>query len=116
MGTNDSSLFVRADASPERVAAAVEASYVARGARVIGRRHRARLDRETEPPERATLGVAVGPVVDGALGWARATVEAGLLTDVRRLARPRVAAFDVALAAQRPLVEALSPPPAAAPS
>lgn len=44
-----------------------------------------------------------------ALGWARATLQAGMLADVRRLSRPRVAAFDVALTSQRAEIEALSP-------
>lgn len=257
MGTNASSLSIRVgDAiKAEQVEAAIVASYEARGARLVGRRYEERLEREPEPPERAELGIAVGPVVDGwvtvsdsfgytsdarladdlarrlgttvfrytlldvagyealerfgapldpreapadtteyrhlearsvgyrfllldgvtsdayahrpsievtaecsscgydagwtpgrevswaprkkalftlrprrkgsrgprlllqmrcpncdsALGWARATLEAGMLADVRRLSRPRVAAFDVALASQRAEIEALSP-------
>lgn len=257
MGTNASSLSVRVgDATKaEHVEAAIVASYDARGARLVARRYSEQLERQTEPPERAELGIAVGPVVDGwvtvsdsfgytsdarlagdlarelhttvfrytlldvagyealerfgapldpreapadttqyrrldagsagyrfllldgvtrdayasgpsievraecascgydagwtpghevpwsprkralftlrkqregsrwprllfqmrcpncqcALGWARATLEAGMLADVRRLSRPRVAAFDVALTSQRGALEALSP-------
>lgn len=261
MSTNCSSLSIRArdGVTPERIEACIVASYEARGARVIGRTHREDLDREAEPPARAPLGVAVGPVSDGwvtvidsfgytsdahlagdlarelgttvfrytvaevasyeslerfgpvldareapgdttqyrhldasaegfrflvlddvtsaayahlpsinvaavcsscdydagwspgidvpsaprekdlyalrerregsrwprllfqmrcpmcsdALGWARATLEAGILTGARPLSRPRVAAFDVALVSQRKLTEALSAPPPA---
>ncbi|MFT3772321.1 MAG: hypothetical protein QM820_43555 [Minicystis sp.] len=82
MGTNASSLSVRVgDAiEAEQVEAAIVASYEARGAQLVGRRYVEQLERQPEPPERAELGIAVGPVVDG---WVTVRDSFGYTSDAR---------------------------------
>jgi hypothetical protein len=82
MGTNASLLHVRLakGIGLDDVEDAIVASYVARGARLGGRRFAPKLERRAEPPRSAKLGVAVGPPEDG---WVPVLDSFGYTSDAR---------------------------------